>query len=84
MKGVSLQNQLKRDKKMNIKNFYIIGMIGQGAYSEVFEAVYLKNNKKVAIKKVFKESITQSNKQAEIYIERHMMKQYSLKHPSQL
>ncbi|CAD8176007.1 unnamed protein product [Paramecium pentaurelia] len=81
MKGVSLQNQLTRDKKMNIKNFYIIGMIGQGAYSEVFEAVYLKNNKKVAIKKVFKESITQSNKQAEIYIERHMMKQYSLKHP---
>jgi 3-phosphoinositide dependent protein kinase-1 len=54
----------------------------KGAYSEVYEAVQLKNNRKVAIKKVYKESITQSNKHAEIYVERYMMKQYSQKHPS--
>ncbi|CAD8094894.1 unnamed protein product [Paramecium sonneborni] len=82
MKGIQLQNQLKNEKKMNIKSFYIVGLIGEGAYSEVYEAIYLKNNRKVAIKKVYKESITLSNKQSEIYIERHMMKQYSQKHPS--
>ncbi|CAD8082667.1 unnamed protein product [Paramecium primaurelia] len=82
MKGIQLQNQLKKDKKMNIKSFYIVGLIGEGAYSEVYEAIYLKNNRKVAIKKVYKESITLSNKQSEIYIERHMMKQYSQKYPS--
>lgn len=55
---------------MNIKSFYIVGLIGEGifmnnnegAYSEVYEAIYLKNNRKVAIKKVYKESITLSNK----------------------
>lgn len=51
---------------MNIKSFYINGLIGEGiiennklgAYSEVYEAIYLKNNRKVAIKKIYKESIT--------------------------
>ncbi|CAD8100193.1 unnamed protein product [Paramecium sonneborni] len=82
MKGIQLQNQHKKENKMNIKSFYINGLIGEGAYSEVYEAIYLKNNRKVAIKKIYKESITLQNKQCEIYIERHMMKQYSQKHPS--
>ncbi|CAD8107661.1 unnamed protein product [Paramecium primaurelia] len=82
MKGLQITNQLQKEKKMNIKSFYIVGLIGEGSYSEVYEAIYLKNNRKVAIKKIYKESITLSNKQSEIYIERYMMKQYSQKHPS--
>lgn len=75
-------------KKMSLKNFHTVGMIADGnsssywgSYSEVYEAIHLKNNRKVAIKKIYKETITQHFKHIEVYVERYIMKTFSLKHP---
>ncbi|KAM3145734.1 hypothetical protein pb186bvf_002029 [Paramecium bursaria] len=79
MKVQSVNDRHQIEDKLSIQDFKILGLIAEGSYAEVFQAID-KSNKIVTLKRIFKSSIIASGKQNEIYIERFVLANYTHQH----
>lgn len=61
MKVQSVNDRHQIAEKLSIQDFKILGLIAEGSYAEVFQAID-KSNKIVTLKRIFKSSIIASGK----------------------
>jgi serine/threonine protein kinase len=65
---------------VNLEDFEMLGMMGQGAYGKVFLALKKKGGKYYAVKAICKKKIMQDKKQHEVFRERQAL--ITLDHPN--